>query len=405
MVLTIHGWKGRIGCVLPLLLFAVAAWGAEDHVTRGEYLARAGDCISCHTDDGDTPYAGGLPMHTPFGTIYSPNITPDTETGIGTMTADEFYRVMHEGIGRHGEYLYPVMPFTFYTKITREDVDAIYAYLQSLEPVHKENRGLALHFPFDIRMSMLGWRELFFDPGTYESNTRKSEQWNRGAYLVEGLGHCGACHSPRNVLGAIEENRALTGARVDDWFALNLTGDLRTGLGSWNVDEITEFLETGASRSRGTTALGPMREVVHNSLTYLEKDDIEAMAIYLHALPPHATSAAALSYDDPHRREGARLYLDNCAMCHQPKGTGLPGVFPRLAGNAVVTANDPENLITVVMSGIPGRGNYPTMPAFASTVGNGVPSLACCRMVSSKRMTPLMNSATPSVVKSISRYA
>ncbi len=258
-MLTIHGWSGRIGGALLLLMFGAVAWTAQDDVKRGEYLARAGDCISCHSADTGTPYAGGLPMHTPFGIIYTPNITPDKETGIGTMTADEFYRVMHEGIGQHGEYLYPVMPFTFYTKMTRKDVDAIYAYLQSLAPVSKKNRGLALHFPFDIRMSMLGWRELFFRPGIYEPDTRKSKEWNRGAYLVEGPGHCGACHSPRNVFGAIEKTRAFTGARIDDWFALNLSNDLRSGLGSWNVDEIAEVLETGASRRKGVTALGPMQ--------------------------------------------------------------------------------------------------------------------------------------------------
>ena len=359
-----------IGGALLLFMLGTIAWAAESDVKRGEYLARTGDCISCHSNGADAPFTGGLPMHTPFGIIYTPNITPDKETGIGTMTADEFYRVMHEGVGQHGEYLYPVMPFSFYTKMTRKDVDAIHAYLQSLEPVSKKNRGNRLHFPFDIRMSMLGWRELFFEPGTFEPDTRKSKQWNRGAYLVEGPGHCGACHSPRNVFGAIEKDRAFTGARIDDWFALNLTTDLRSGLGSWNVDEIADFLKTGTSGRKGVTALGPMQEVVHNSLQYLEEDDIEAIAVYIHALPAHATNAAALSSGDPHRREGARLYLDNCAMCHQPKGTGMPGVFPKLAGNAVVTASDPANLITVVMSGIPGRGNFVAMPSFSGKLSD-----------------------------------
>ena len=360
----------QIASALLLLTVGTVAWGAESDVKRGEYLARAGDCISCHSDGTGDSFAGGLPMNTPFGIIYSPNITPDKETGIGTMTEDEFYRVLHEGVGQHGEYLYPVMPFTFYTKITRKDVDAIYAYLQSLEPISKKNRGNALHFPFDIRMSMLGWRELFFRPGTYEPDTRRSKEWNRGAYLVEGPGHCGACHSPRNVFGAIEKDRAFTGARIDDWFALNLTNDLHSGLGSWNVDEIAEFLETGTSRRKGVTALGPMQEVVHNSLQYLEKDDIRAIATYIHSLPAHATSAAALSYGDRSAREGARLYLDNCAMCHQPKGTGLPGTFPKLAGNTVVTASDPANFVTVVMSGIPCRGKFVAMPSFAAKLSD-----------------------------------
>lgn len=369
-MLTRHGWMRRTCGALLMLMSGTVAWAAEDDAKHGEYLTRVGDCISCHSDGKSAPYAGGLPMQTPFGIIYTPNITPDKETGIGTMTADEFYRVMHEGIGQHGEYLYPAMPFTFYTKVTRKDVDAIYTYLQSLEPVKKKNRGNALHFPFNIRMSMMGWLELFFEPGSYKSDKRKSKEWNRGAYLVEGLGHCQACHSPRNIFGAIDKDRAFTGADIDGWFALNLTTDLRSGLGSWNIDEIADFLKTGASKSKGVTALGPMQEVVHNSLQYLKEDDIKAIALYIHELPAQPTSTAALSYRDPHRNEGARLYLDNCAMCHQPKGTGVPGVFPKLAGNAVVTADNPANLITVVMSGIPGRGDYVTMPPFADKLSD-----------------------------------
>lgn len=344
---------------------------AETEVERGEYLTRAGDCVSCHTDTGGKPFAGGLAMNTPFGIIFTPNITPDEKTGIGAMTADQFHGVMHDGIGRNGEYLYPVMPFTFYTKMTREDVDAVYAYLRTVEPIERKNRGVALHFPFDIRTTMIGWRELFFDPGTYEPDSSKSDAWNRGAYLVEGPGHCGACHSPRDVFGAIEKNRRFTGADVDDWFALNLTADLRSGLGTWSVDEIVGFLKTGYSKKKGVSAFGPMEEVVHNSLEYLKNEDLEAIAVYLRSIPALATSSAALSYAEPRRREGARVYLERCAMCHQPKGAGIAGTFPRLAGNPVVNAADPADLLTVVMQGIPGRGKFPAMPAFAHTLGNG----------------------------------
>lgn len=365
-----HHLMRRLAFVLGLQLLAGMA-NAETAVERGEYLARAGDCISCHTDSNGQDFAGGLAMNTPFGVIYTPNITPDKETGIGGMTADAFYRTLHEGIGGHGEYLYPVMPFTFYTKMTREDVDAIHAYLGTIEPVRRKNRGTSFRFPFDIRMSMLGWRELFFDAGTYRPDPKQSDAWNRGAYLVEGPGHCGACHSPRNVFGAIEKDRAFTGAAVDDWFALNLTGDLRSGLGTWTVDEIVGFLKSGATKRKGVSAFGPMEEVVHNSLEYLTENDLRAIATYLHSIPALATRSAALSYAEPRRREGARVYLDNCAMCHQPKGTGVPGVFPRLAGSPVVEAQNPADMVTVVMQGIKSRGSFPAMPPFADKLGNG----------------------------------
>jgi mono/diheme cytochrome c family protein len=337
---------------------------------RGEYMTRAGDCISCHTAPGGKPYAGGLAMHTPFGTIYTPNITPDDETGIGTWTEHDFYRSMHEGVGKHGEYLYPVMPFTFYSKMTREDVDAVYRYLRSIEPVEKRNRSVDFRFPFNVRLSMLGWRELYFNPRTFQFDPERSEEWNRGAYLLEGPGHCGACHSPRNALGAIEKERIYTGATVEGWFALNLTEDLQSGLGAWSVDEVAEFLKTGASKSKGATAFGPMEEVVHNSLLYLTDNDIRAMAVYLKSLPARATDSAALSYAEPHRREGARLYLDNCAMCHQAKGAGIPGVFPKLADNGAVNASDPANLVNVTLAGIPGRGEYAAMPSFAEKLSD-----------------------------------
>ncbi|MDX1431018.1 MAG: cytochrome c [Gammaproteobacteria bacterium] len=359
-----------LAAALALQLGAAMAQ-AETDVERGEYLTRAADCVSCHTDTGGEDFAGGLAMKTPFGTIFTPNITPDDGTGIGKMTADQFYRVMHEGVGRHGEYLYPVMPFTFYTRMTREDVDAIYAYLRTVPPVTRRNRGVAFHFPFDIRATMLGWRELYFYPGTYQPDPSKSDAWNRGAYLVEGAGHCAACHSPRNVFGGIEKDRMFTGAEVDDWFALNLTDDLRSGLGAWSVDEIVTFLKTGYSKQKGVSAFGPMEEVVHNSLQYLTDDDLRAIAAYLHSIPARATSAAALSYTEPNRVEGAKVYLENCAMCHQPKGTGVPGAFPKLAGNPVVTAADPADLVTVIMKGIPGRGSFPAMPGFAERLGNG----------------------------------
>lgn len=369
--------RGKWKRALIGALLTIAAWQATpaagvspETVRHGEYMTRAGDCISCHTAPDGKPYAGGLAMRTPFGTIYTPNITPDDETGIGTWTEDDFYRSLHDGVGKHGEYLYPVMPFTFYANITREDVDAVYHYLRSVEPVSKRNRDVDFRFPFDVRVSMLGWRELYFHPQTFAPVPQKSDEWNRGAYLVEGPGHCGACHSARNALGAIDKDRTYTGATVDGWFALNLTENLQSGLGSWSVDELAEFLKAGASKSKGVTAFGPMEEVVHNSLQYLTEADIRAMAVYLKSIPARATDSAALSYAEPGRREGARLYLDNCAMCHQAKGAGVPGVFPELAGNDAVNAADPANLVNVMLAGIAGRGKYAAMPSFAAKLSD-----------------------------------
>ena len=232
---------------VPLLLGPVAH-AQPAAVQRGEYLARAGDCISCHTANGGVPFGGGYRLDTPFGALLAPNITPDPQTGIGLWSADDFYRVMHDGVNRRGQDMYPAMPYDFYTRITREDSDAIYAYMRTLKPVVNAVQINQLRFPFNQRWSMAVWRELYFTPGTFKPDTAKSASWNRGAYLVEGLGHCSSCHSPRNALGGIEKDKAYTGASIDGWFALNLSSNLHTGLGSWTAAEIATYLKTGAVR-------------------------------------------------------------------------------------------------------------------------------------------------------------
>lgn len=354
------------------LIGLMAAWvlcsGAhaqQTPVQRGEYLARAGDCISCHTAKGGAPYAGGLRMDTPFGYLLAPNITPDPETGIGTWTADDFYRALHDGVNKRGQDMYPVMPYDFYTKVTRADSDAIFAYLKSLPPVRNSVDVNHLRFPFDLRWSMVAWRELYFDEGTYQPDPTKSAAWNRGAYLVEGLGHCSACHSPRNVMGAIEQDKAFTGATIDGWFALNLTDKMKTGLGDWTVDEIATYLKSGANKGK-STAFGPMAEVVHNSLQYLTDTDLKAMAEYLKALPPNSALKTGYAAVDPRAQQGAKLYVDNCMACHQSKGRGISGVFPPLAGNGAVVAPLPNDIIKVVLAGIPARSGYIAMPSFAA---------------------------------------
>jgi mono/diheme cytochrome c family protein len=336
---------------------------ATTEVERGEYLTRAGDCIGCHTAPGGVPLAGGLRVDTPFGYMLSPNITPDVETGIGQYTSDEFYRALHAGIKRNGEDMYPTMPYDFYTKVTRADVDAIYAYLRSVPPVRNNVKVNHLAFPFDLRFTMAGWRELYFREGAFGADPAGSAQWNRGAYLVEGLGHCSDCHSPRNLMGAIEKSRDLTGAVVDGWFAQNLTSDIATGLGAWSVDDIATYLKTGAIKGK-TTTLGPMAVVIQNSLKYMTDDDLKAMAVYLKAIPPDSRLRRGVPLPSADRARGASLYVANCIGCHQSSGRGIPGVFPPLARNPVVVGREPNDIVKVIDNGIPGRGTYPAMPGF-----------------------------------------
>jgi mono/diheme cytochrome c family protein len=353
----------------PLLLADCVAAQSTDVVTRGAYLARAGDCVSCHTAPGGQPYAGGYRLDTPFGYLLAPNITPDAATGIGRWSADDFWRALHQGVNKRGQDMYPVMPFDFYTRVTREDSDAIYAYLRSVPAVSNPVIVNHLRFPFNQRWSMAVWRELYFSEGSYNGDPAQSPAWNRGAYLVEGLGHCSACHSPRNALGGIEKDKAYTGATVDGWFALNLTSELHTGLGSWTVEQIATYLKTGAVAGK-TTALGPMALVVKNSTSQMSEADLSAMATYLKDIPANSTLRQGKPAPDPTRAAGAALYLDHCAGCHQAGGRGMPGVFPPLAGNGVVLASDPADILKVVLHGVPAQGKYVPMPAFAGQLND-----------------------------------
>ncbi len=375
----------------------------------GEYLTLAGDCIGCHTAPGGAPGAGGFRMDTPFGYLLSSNITPDTATGIGAWTSDEFYRALHDGVNRRGQDMYPAMPYTFYTLVSREDSDSIYAYLRTIPPVHRDVDVNQLHFPFDQRWSMMGWRELFFTEGTFRPDPARSAAWNRGAYLVRGLGHCDACHSPMNLLGANEKREAFTGGSVDGWFAPNLTGELTTGLGGWTIEQVVAYLKTGAAKGK-STAVGDMAMVVHGSLSHLADADLRAMAEYLKSLPPRAARTRP-TLRQPVPPQAASLYVGSCASCHQAKGRGIPGVFPPLTGNGAVVAPDPANVINVVLRGIPPRDGYVPMPAFASQLsdqqvadlvnyvrthwGNTAPANATAALVARHREAPQAPAPTP----------
>ena len=308
-------------------------------------------------------------MNTPFGYLLSPNITPDKETGIGDWSADDFARAVQRGVNVRGHYLYPAMPFDFYTKASRDDIDAIFAYLKTVAPVRNQVEVNHLSFPFDIRASMVAWRELYFNEGPYKPDPKQSASWNRGAFLVEGFGHCSDCHSPRNLLGGIEQAKDQTGAVVDGWFAMNLTSNIATGLGSWSVADIANYLKTGVLPGK-TTALGPMQQVVQNSTSYLTDADRTAIAEYLKSLPPNSSLFTGRKGPDPTRVAGAKLYIDRCSGCHQDKGVGITGVIPPLAGNPVLVAPDPADVIKLILGGAAAHGQMIAMPGFSNQITN-----------------------------------
>ena len=380
--------QSRRALWLPILL---ASWLVAGHppaaraddqslIAKGQYLARAGDCIACHTNPGDALFAGGLAMPTPFGTLYSTNITPDRDTGIGTWNADQFYAALHTGRFPDGGLMYPAMPFGSYTKVTRADADAIFAYLRSVPPVHQPNRANDLRFPYNNRQLILGWRTLFFSEGGYQPNPAMSAEWNRGAYLVEGLGHCSMCHSPINALGGSSESQAFEGGLIpmQNWYAPSLTSNKEAGLGEWSIPEIVDLLRNGVSH-RGAV-YGPMAEVVFDSLQYLNDADVRAMAVYLKSLAAGSPPAAEVSALPPPESSlllhfGEDVYDKHCASCHMKDGSGMPPDYPPLAGNPSIQMESAVNPIRMVLNGgfPPGTEGNPEpygMPPFAQTLSD-----------------------------------
>ena len=356
---------------LTLALAAASAHAAEfPTLERGRYLTAAGDCAACHTPPGGAPFAGGREIQTPFGTLISPNLTPEPETGLGAWTEGQFVRAMQDGIGRHGEHLYPGLPYPYYTEVRRADLAAIFAYLQTLPPVRNRVDSNQLAFPFSIRANMIAWNAINFRPGEYRPNPAKSEQWNRGGYLVEGLGHCGACHTPKNLIGGDEKTRSYQGGVVNGWYAPNITGDARQGLGGWNVDEVVTYLKTGQSRT--SLAAGPMAEVVEKSTSQMDDADLRAIATFLLDQPGAAPPVPApLPPYVLTMRAGAAIYADQCSSCHTPSGEGVRGLFPALAGSPGVLNDDATTLIRTVLrggrgAGTDGRPGRPAMPSYGA---------------------------------------
>lgn len=362
----------------------------QGRLVYGKYLATAGDCIACHTRPDGAPFEGGLPIETPFGTLYSPNITPSREQGIGDFSDEDFLHALQDGIAPSGLPYYPALPYPSFTKVEDDDLLAIKDYLMSLPPSDYQPPETDLRWPFSIRELMFGWQEIYFDKGRFEPDPERSDEWNRGAYLVEGLGHCGACHTPRNLAGAEKPSQALTGAVVDGWYAPNLTSDLDQGLGGWTLEELTGYLGTGiakpadadapgAAGAPATEALGPMAEVVHDSLSKLAQSDLRAIAVYLKDLPPK--EAPTHEPKVPHQlsaqayEQGRTLYRTNCASCHQDHGQGKKPYFPALRGNPVVTLEEPNDVIETLLRGAPSDPSeafspHVVMPSFGSVLND-----------------------------------
>jgi mono/diheme cytochrome c family protein len=355
-----------IFCGLLFLLAVSTSW-ADESVgppgSQGEYLTRAGDCVACHSVPGGKAFAGGLKMGSPLGAIYSTNITPDPETGIGTYSLEDFDRAVRQGVAKDGHRLYPAMPYPSYAKITDEDVAALYNFfMKQVRPVHQANLPNEIPPVLNFRWPLAIWNLVFTKSGSYVARSDRDAAWNRGAYLVQGLGHCGACHTPRGLawqekaLDGTNSNY-LAGALLDAWYAPNLREDLRTGLGGWSKDDLIDFLKNGHNRTE--TAFGSMIDVINNSTPYLSDSDLNAIASYLKSLPATATqqpvayndtTTAALHSGHP-TQPGATIYTGTCANCHGFDGKGFGPYTPALANNPVVLDDDPSSLINLVLNG------------------------------------------------------
>lgn len=338
-------------------------------IERGRYVAIASDCTACHTmPESKLPLAGGYKISTPFGGIYASNITPDTETGIGSWTERDFFRAVRHGKGKEGEHLYPAMPYNAYVKMTDQDMHDLWMYMRSVKPIHYQVPETNLGFPYNIRLAMMGWNLLFFKNAGFQVDNSQSAQWNRGAYLVEGPEHCAACHTAKNLIGG-DSSDYLQGGNLGEWHAPDITPNPHTGIGSWSEQQVVDYLKLGSNHV--AVASGPMAEAVTNSTQHLTEDDLKAIAVYLKQVPASTTSLPQpLSLDNAQMKMGENVYSANCTACHNSDGKGIPNLAASLAGNPGLLADDASSIITTVLQG--GRGavtaGNPTsgaMPSFA----------------------------------------
>jgi mono/diheme cytochrome c family protein len=348
-------------------------------IERGQYLTRAADCVACHTKDGGEPFTGGRPFVLPFGTLYSPNITPDKNTGIGQYTDAEFLRAMHNGVGRDGSHMYPAMPYASYTYMTDEDALAIKAYLFSLQPVSSTPPANTLSFPYNQRWAMGLWATFFNPDKRFAANTSRSAEWNRGAYLAEAMAHCGECHTPRNLAFALDNRSKFAGTKQAGWVAYNISSDKETGIGDWRAEEIAQYISSGHAAGRGT-ADGPMGEAVEYSLRYLTPADISALAAYVASVPPVKSNSQPAVKNEPASTDhsvgvaanvdprGKEIYEGACVSCHGWSGVSPVLGYANLAGARAVNDPSATNVVQIVLNGSSRTGAHGGfyMPDFGS---------------------------------------
>lgn len=362
-----------IGALLGLAMPALAAAAVPDsqhfqQIERGRYLTIVADCAACHTDpDREAPFGGGRRIPTPFGPMRAPNITPDRDTGIGNLSDEQFDAILRQGRLPDGKRVYPAMPYPYYTKMSREDVLAIRAYLSTVTPVRHAVEPNQLPFPFNLRWLLWLWDALYFTPGEFQPDASAQPVWNRGAYLVEGPGHCGACHTPKSSLGGDESTRLLAGYSLRGWFAPDLTDDERMGLGHWSSSDIVDYLKRGHNRL--VAASGPMAEEISYSSSRMSDEDLNAIATYLKSRSGPSSSGTPLPVNDPMMVAGGAIYDDLCSACHKPDGSGVRFLFPNIAAAASVASREPDTLIRVVLEGAQSvatseEPTAPAMPAF-----------------------------------------
>ena len=348
-----------------LLAGPVLAQTDSDMVARGKYLVTMGDCVACHTAAGGKDYAGNYALNTPIGVIFTPNLTPDKETGLGNWSYDDFEKAFRHGVSKTDGYLYPAFPFGWYTKVSDDDTKAIWAYLQSLPAVNETRKANTVPFPFNVRTALITWRTAFFTEGRFEPDPNASAEVNRGAYLVGGLGHCGMCHNENKLVGNSSFAGRFGGGVIDGWYAPNITPDGHQGIGAWSDDEVVTYLKTGtAPGSRPGVAAGPMRQTIDESLSKVKDEDLKAMVAYLRSVPAKQTYKAKdlVAFDKPDA-PGASTYLTYCSSCHQPDGKGIEGAVPALAGNTSVQAEGPETILRVIYGGLGAQSGYAPMVA------------------------------------------
>lgn len=357
-------YSGLFASLLFVGLTSATASAADMSISRGQYLAQAGDCAACHTASGGAAFAGGLKMVTPVGAIYSTNITPDKQTGIGDYSYDDFTKAVRGGVAKNGHRLYPAMPYTSFSKISDEDMHALFDYFMHQVPaVSQADRESDIPWPLNMRWPLMFWNWAFHDDQRFQPDSSQSEEWNRGAYLVQGLEHCGTCHTPRGIgfqEKALDQKDAayLTGGTLEGWHAPDLTSNMKEGIGGWSQQDIVSFLKTGWTGN--TAAFGSMTDVIEHSTQHLSSEDLNAMAVYLKSIKSSDPQAQAPKTDDSTTealikgdmsKPGAQVYMDNCAACHRTDGKGYSNTFPTLAHNPVLLSDDPSSLISIVLRG------------------------------------------------------